>query len=97
MPPTMNSPWERLRWARLAAGISARELDRLAGLAEGHTALLEAGKKNGLEMRTATKLVRALGVTLDWLVMGEGDVPTAERILSAVQSAQAAAVAAGAA
>lgn len=59
--------------------------------------MLEAGKKNGLEMRTATKLVRALGVTLDWLVMGEGDVPTAERILSAVQSAQAAAVAAGAA
>lgn len=96
MVESLNSPWDRLRWARLAANISARELDRLAGLAEGHTALLEAGKKNDIEMRTAKKLKSALGVTLDWLVIGEGDPPTTEHILSSVKAAQAAAAASAA-
>lgn len=90
MAPTSNSLWDRLRSARLTAGISARELDRLARLAEGHTALLEAGKKNDVETRTVAKLARALGVTLDWLVLGEGDPPADEKILEAVRVAKAA-------
>lgn len=97
MAPLLETPWDRLRWARHAAGISARELDRLAGLAEGHSALLEAGKKKGLEMRTAAGLARALGLSLDWLVLGEGGQPDEDKIRKAVGSAQAAQLTAGAA
>ena len=65
----------RLRSARSRLDISARELDRRAGLTEGHTSLMESGKRERLEAATAAKLAQALGVTLDWLVIGEGDGP----------------------
>lgn len=60
---------QRLREAREAIGISARELDRRAGLTEGHTSLLEGGRN--MEVGTAAKLAIALGVSLDWLVFGD--------------------------
>lgn len=89
MAAHLETPWKRLRWARLAAGIPARELDRLAKLAEGHTALLEAGKKQGMDTRTAGKLARALGISLDWFVLGDGGLPSEEQIRASVQSARA--------
>jgi transcriptional regulator with XRE-family HTH domain len=66
---------KRLRLARESVGISARECDRRAGLTEGHTSLVETGTR-GIEAPTAAKLAVALGVSLDWLVLGRGAGPS---------------------
>jgi transcriptional regulator with XRE-family HTH domain len=91
--PQPGTIWWRLQWARTAAGISARHLDRLAGLALGHTSLLEAEKKQSVELPTVRALARVLGVTLDWLVEGKVDEsnphPTREKIAEAIARAQA--------
>jgi hypothetical protein len=42
-----------------------------------------------MEMRTAVGLARALGVSLDWLVLGAGERPSAADIRRAVRMAQA--------
>jgi transcriptional regulator with XRE-family HTH domain len=77
------------------AELSASELDRRAGLTRGHTSLIEAGAKGDLASSTAAKLASALGLTLDWLICGEGTVPSPEVVRAAV--AQAANETAGAA
>ncbi len=72
--PTPRDIASRLRTARDNIGISARELDRRAGLTQGHTSLIETGERS-IEAGTAAKLATALGVSLDWLVLGRGDGP----------------------
>lgn len=71
---------DRLRIAREAAGLTARKLSKLAGLAEGHVAMIERGTVEDGSVQTIGKIARALGVSLDWLVFGkgEGPRPTAE-------------------
>jgi transcriptional regulator with XRE-family HTH domain len=64
----------RIREMREHLGISARELDRRAGLAEGHTSLIETGTR-GVEAKTLAALAGALGVSLDWLVLGRDATP----------------------
>lgn len=81
----------RLRRARQRAGLSARGLDILANLGRGHTALIESGERVNLETNTLRGLVSVLGISLDWLVNGEGLEPTAEQIQSAVARAKGAA------
>ena len=81
----------RLKDARELVVLSARELDRLAGLrAEGHTSLIESGVVQNVTMDTAGKLASALGLTLDWLVSGRGEAPTAPSVQAAVDAARAA-------
>lgn len=67
----------RLRQARKTRGISASKLDAQAGLTRGHTWQIETGRKPNIELETASKLATALGVSLDWLVRGEGAGPVA--------------------
>lgn len=74
----------RLKGARqLCLGLSTRELDRLAGTSEGHASYVESGK-GGTETTTLDKLAGALGLTLDYLVRGDGKAPTAESVSAAV-------------
>lgn len=62
----------RVRQARQKRGIGSRDLDRAAGLKEGHTAVIE-GRDGDLEGDTAQRLARALRVSLVWLLSGEGE------------------------
>jgi transcriptional regulator with XRE-family HTH domain len=66
----------RLKKARTAAKISARRLDKLAGLTPGHTTLIESGRRPNPTATTAAALARALDVSLEWLVSGRGAAPT---------------------
>jgi transcriptional regulator with XRE-family HTH domain len=79
---------ERLRRARERAEISARELDRLAELAYGHTSLIETRHRPRPEMKTAVKLAGVLGLSLDWLLSGIGTEPTAKQIRASVERAR---------
>jgi DNA-binding Xre family transcriptional regulator len=53
-----------VRELRQRAGLACRELDRRAGLAEGHTALIEAGNRRNVQLDTLRRLATALNVTL---------------------------------
>ena len=67
-----ESACSRVRQAREKKGIGSRELDRLAGLKEGHVAVIE-GRDGALESETALKIAKALGVSLEWLISGNED------------------------
>lgn len=78
----------RLRAARLRAGLSARGLDDLAGLTAGYTRLIEAGKRGNIGSRTADAIARVLGVSLDWLIRGDGQEPTDLEMARALDTAR---------
>lgn len=81
---------ERLAAARQFAGLSARALDRLAGLGEGHVSMIESGRRPRIEAGTAEALARVLGLSLDWLLAGSGKAPRPKAIREAVAAARAA-------
>ena len=72
-PPATVSA--RLALARLEAGITARRLDRLAHKAEGVCAIIEARGDDSLQRKTAEPYCNALGIPLEWLLLGVGPTP----------------------
>lgn len=88
----MNSIGVRLRLARgLAVGLSGRELDRLAGRAEGHCGLIEADTtERPRASDVLASYARVLGVSLDWLVMGLGAEPAEASVRASVDAARSA-------
>jgi hypothetical protein len=71
----------------MMAGIAARELDRLADITEGHTWLLESVVED-VRAQTLAKISRVLGVTIDWLVTGQGGEPSEREVKAAVEAAR---------
>lgn len=78
----------RLRELRQAAALKHRELDRLAGITEGHARMIETGVVTNACIHTVTKLARVFGASLDWFVAGNGRAPSARTLRSAVKSAR---------
>lgn len=79
----------RVRALREAAGVGSRELDRLAGLREGHVAMIEV-RRGDVESRTGLAIAAVLGVELSFLSQGEGDPPAEADVRAAVERARAA-------
>lgn len=52
-----------------------RALSETAGLAAGHVQTIESGAVRCVTTETARALAVALGVSLDWLLTGEGEGP----------------------
>jgi transcriptional regulator with XRE-family HTH domain len=84
----MDTPGERLRHVRELSGLSARELDRLAGQPEGHATMIERRSAERVWTDTAASYAQVVGVTLDWLVRGVGDRPTKKSVRAAVERAR---------
>jgi transcriptional regulator with XRE-family HTH domain len=87
---------ERLQQLRLCCGtrgeaghLSARELDRLAGLSEGHTSLIE-GMRNmrTVSYSTARALAKVFDVTTEYLFDGVGEPPSKLDVMLAVEKAR---------
>jgi transcriptional regulator with XRE-family HTH domain len=57
-------------------GMSVNALELAADMARGHLANVLSGRRLDISSSTALRLARALGVTLDWLVSGEGAMPS---------------------
>ena len=85
----MDTLVKRLKWAREAAGLSQRALSALSGLASSHVQLIESERAVGINITTAQALGGVLGVSLDWLMGGVGEPPSAEAVAAAVDRAQA--------
>ena len=80
----------RLRWARKAAGISISQLDHLVGLTPGHVRQIETGTLKDIRVSTANRLSKALGISIEWLVTGDGTAPSAGEIRRTVARAMSA-------
>lgn len=83
----MGGRVERLRGL---TGLSARELDALAGLRAGHTRLIETGhvQPDNVQVRTVKQIAAVFGVTLDWLTEGDGPSPANDDVRTSVARAQ---------
>lgn len=78
----------RLRQLREWSELTARELDRLAGVAQGYAALIENGVRRNIGAETMAKYASVFGVTLDWMVLGRGRAPLKETIVSSAYRAR---------
>mgnify|MGYP000331820514 CR=1 FL=1 len=79
---------ERLRLLRgHVEGLTALELSQLAGLSHGYVALVESGERS-LGHKSAIGLARALGVSIDWLLIGRGTEPRPKTVRDAVEAAR---------
>lgn len=74
----------RLTFARELAGLHLKELSLLAGLAQGHAGMVERGEMESPSIRTVALLAEVLGLSMDWIVLGRGKVPTARSVIAAV-------------
>lgn len=79
----------RLRAARVGMGLSCIEVDRRAGLAAGHTRLIEAGLRRGLAATTVARLAAVLGVA--WAHLAQ-DEPCLVDVLDGTSRARARAI-----
>lgn len=88
--PDLTTVAGRVAYCRsIPEDLSARELDRIAGLHTGHTWAIESGGRENLERATAKKLADAFGTRVGWVLEGEGDAPTSEQVRAAVDAARA--------
>lgn len=87
---TIGAIGGRLALARALAGISARELDLLAGQPKGHASIIEGRPDAPAYTSTAVRYADALGLDLNWLLADRGVEPTHESTTAAVQNARAA-------
>jgi transcriptional regulator with XRE-family HTH domain len=79
----------RLRFARNLAGVSQRDLARVAGLgSEATVGFAESGHTKMPHGEAIAKLAQVLGTTSDWLILGIGHAPTAEGTAAAVAAAK---------
>lgn len=67
---------EKVRALRKERGWTARELDRRAGLAEGHSSMIESGERESPSGKTLHALATALHVSMESLLADDGDTAT---------------------
>lgn len=80
---------DRLHALRTRAGLSGRELDRLAAITPNHSGFIERGQIKRAGIGTVERLARVLGCSIGWLASGEGEPPTDDQIAAAVAAARA--------
>lgn len=79
---------DRLKQVREMGGMSARGLSIRAGLHPHHVGVIELRKTGEISATVAVSLARALGVSVEWLVNGEGDAPDKDTVLAAFEAAE---------
>ena len=87
----MQTPGDRLLWARRTAGLTTRELATAADVAFGLPTAIEKGHISNPRIETIDKLCRVLGCEFDWLWRGSGRPPSESRLKAAGKRAKEAA------
>lgn len=86
IPPSFG---DRIRLLReQAPRLTQRELDLLAGLHVGHTWQIEEGHRENPTRQTAVALSEVFRVSLDWLLVGRGVLPSRLDVIAAVNDAR---------
>lgn len=76
---------DRVRAERARLGLTQRELAAQARVSPGQVGHIEAGTRTNLETGTLAPIAGALGVSVDWLLSGEG--PRERRLEQTVEHA----------
>ncbi len=72
---------DRLRWVREISGLSRRGLAALCPeLSEGSIRHVESGLSETLTTESAQKVAAAIGCSVGWLLVGEGNPPSEESL-----------------
>lgn len=75
LSPELASLPDRLKAARKTRDIDSTKLDELAGVSQGRTSRAEGGKRlERITADAAVKLSKALGVHVEWLLVGRGEM-----------------------
>lgn len=85
-PPTPLAG--RLTLARTLGGLTGRQLSDLASVADGLVSQVERGTIRSPKATVLGRIAQILGVSLDWLVLGVGEVPKKETIAAAITAAR---------
>lgn len=72
---------------RLAGNLSRRKAGALCGLSAGYFTAMET-RTSGGNAKELGAVARAFGVSLDWLILGQGDAPTAEEVQASVRTVE---------
>lgn len=78
----------RLKKTRELGGLAASELAGLAGLSPGYVRHIEKGVRENPGIEAASAIANVLGVSIDYLVRGEGEDPTEEQVKAAIALAR---------
>jgi transcriptional regulator with XRE-family HTH domain len=72
---------DRVKHVRQLRGLGSAELDRLAGAAIGTTSRLESKQRGkfGGTATTVARVAKALGVSMQWLMTGQGPMEETEQ------------------
>lgn len=73
---------------RSFVGESARTVAETAGLAHSLVPFIENGERLDPRASTVLALGRIFGVSAEWLVDGEGELPTQEAVIAAFEKAR---------
>lgn len=79
---------ERIKAARNLIGLPSRQLDKAAGLEPGVSWAVEKSATGNSQSATLDKIARALGLSLDYVIRGEGEPPTKESVQAAIDAAR---------
>lgn len=79
---------QRLKDLR-GADVSTKELDKLSGVSPGTVWAIEKSQSGNAQAKTLAPISRVLGVSLDYLIRGDGERPTREAIRAALDAARA--------
>ena len=82
--PNLSTVAARLAFARGLSGLSQRALSLRAGLTRPHVGMIESGARRELRYETMRALATTLGVSIPWLMIGEGVTPSERTIRTAV-------------
>lgn len=77
------------RLKRLCAGanVSHESVSHAAGLSAGHVGVIVNGHVKSPRVDATARIARALGVSLDWLVSGEGPEPDPMAVSARIREA----------
>ncbi len=84
---------DRLRRVIDLGGVTIAETARLSDLSTNAVQFFLSGRRENPSSESVVALARATGVSLDWLLTGEGKEPTANDVRAAVEAARARAAA----
>jgi transcriptional regulator with XRE-family HTH domain len=82
----MNTIGERIAHARRMSGLSAAALGERAGFSKAIVAMLEGGQRENPHVNTVTAIARVLGVRVEWLIDGTGQVPDPAVVKAAAEA-----------
>lgn len=87
LDPELPSPRSRIKYLRSLSGLTQSDFARACGIARTYVGLIESGSRKEIGVSKLAAIAITCGVSLDYLVLGDGADP-ARRHVPTAQSVQ---------